>query len=66
MTVNKPVDHNGWRFYLNSYDRNHQSHITLTARRDPGDKFAVTGIIALIIGIALIFYVRPNNREKKA
>lgn len=62
MSVNKPADFNDWLFYLNSYDRWSLSYIVVTARRDPGRKTVITGILALMVGVAVIFYLgRPGK-----
>ena len=58
LVINKPVDAAGWRLYLNSYDSQAMRHVTLTLRRDPGDRMVVSGILGLMIGTALIFFIR--------
>jgi len=63
FTVNRPVNHKGWRFYLNDYDRENLGYIILSARKDPGDKAAVAGIIMIMVGIALLFYTRRPARR---
>ena len=57
MAMNKPVDFKGWRFYLNSYNPQAFNYIIVTARRDPGRKIAITGMILFMIGVAMIFYL---------
>jgi len=56
MAINKPVDFNGWRFYLNSYGPQSLNYIIVTARRDPGRKIAIAGMFGLMIGITTFFY----------
>jgi hypothetical protein len=58
LVINKPVDVAGWRLYLNSYDSQAMRHVTLTLRRDPGDRLVVAGVLGLMIGTALIFFIR--------
>ena len=58
MGTNHPVDEQGWRFYLNSYDPN---GIIITARNDPGNKIVVSGILAIMIGMPLIFFFRKRR-----
>lgn len=56
LTVNHPVEHRGWRFYLMSYDTEREQTVTLAARRDPGRKPVIGGIWALMIGTALLCF----------
>jgi hypothetical protein len=63
LAINAPVDMNGWRIYLNSYDPNAREYITITLRNDPGDILVVVGILGLMIGIAIIFFVRRRKRS---
>ncbi len=58
LVINQPVDVAGWRLYLNSYDSQARRHVTLTLRRDPGNHLVVVGILGLMIGTALIFFIR--------
>jgi len=61
LVINQPLDVAGWRIYLNSYDAQARQHITITLRRDPGDRIVVAGILGLMIGTATIFYVRKRK-----
>jgi hypothetical protein len=54
LAVNSPVSHRGWRFYLMSYDNEAERYVVLSARRDPGRRVVISGIWALMIGIALM------------
>jgi len=63
LVINQPVDVAGWRLYLNSYDSQAMRHVTLTLRRDPGDRMVVAGILGLMIGTALIFFVRRKPAQ---
>jgi hypothetical protein len=56
MATNKPVNFNKWLFYLSSYDPQSFSYIIVTARRDPGRKIAITGMLALFIGVTMTFW----------
>jgi cytochrome c biogenesis protein ResB len=60
LAVNAPVSHDGWRFYLMSYDRQAERYVVLTARRDPGRPFALAGIWALIVGVAAICFPKAG------
>ncbi|MBL7076730.1 MAG: hypothetical protein ISS31_04595 [Kiritimatiellae bacterium] len=61
LVINQPVDVAGWRLYLNSYDSQAMRHVTLTLRRDPGDPAVVAGVLGLMIGTALIFFIRRKR-----
>ncbi len=61
LSINHPFVLNGWRVYLNSYDRRTKSSVTLTIRRDPGNNLAVAGFYTIIIGTAFLFYVRKGG-----
>ncbi len=58
LVMNRPVEVAGWRLYLSSYDRQAGRYVVLTLRRDPGNHAAVTGIVGLMIGAALVFFTR--------
>jgi hypothetical protein len=58
LVINQPLSIGGWRMYLNSYDSKAHEHITITLRKDPGNGLVVVGILGLMIGTALIFFVR--------
>jgi len=60
LSTNHPIDEQGWRFYLNSYDPN---GIIITARNDPGNNIVVTGILAVMIGMPLIFFFRKRRNS---
>ncbi len=62
LAINAPVDVDGWRIYLNSYDPQAREFITITLRNDPGDLFVLAGILGLMIGSAIIFFVRRRTR----
>jgi len=60
LGTNHPVDEQGWRFYLNSYDMN---GIIITARRDPGNQIVIFGILAIMTGMPLIFFFRKRRKN---
>lgn len=60
LGTNHPIDEQGWRFYLNSYD---PKGIIITARNDPGNNIVVTGILAVMIGMPLIFFFRKRRKK---
>jgi len=61
LVINQPLDIAGWRLYLNSYDAQAHQHITITLRKDPGNALVEIGILGLMIGTALIFFVRKRK-----
>ncbi len=61
LVINQPLKINGWRLYLNSYDSAAHEHITVTLRNDPGNALVVVGILGLMIGTGLIFFVRKRK-----
>ncbi len=60
LGTNHPIDEQGWRFYLNSYDDN---GIIITARNDPGNNIVVAGILAVMIGMPIIFFFRKRRNN---
>jgi len=62
LAVNRPVSHAGWRFYLMDYDKRHRRYVVLKARRDPGRLFALGGMVAMMIGTALLCFGRKGRR----
>lgn len=63
LEVNHPVNYNGWRFYLGSYDREQNSYIVLTARRDPGTVFVIYGIWAVLLGTIILCFRKRNYMQ---
>jgi len=63
LAINAPVDEGGWRIYLTSYDRQAHEYIAITLRKDPGDRLVVAGIWGLMLGTALIFFIRRRARQ---
>ncbi|MDP6438440.1 MAG: hypothetical protein QGH74_02290 [Candidatus Brocadiia bacterium] len=61
LVINKPIDVAGWRIYLNSYDSQAMRHVTLTLRRDPGDRLVVAGVLGLMIGTVVTFFIRRKS-----
>jgi len=62
LAVNQPITHRGWRLYLMDYDRREFRYLDLLARRAPGRKLALIGIIGLMLGVAMIFYL-PKGKH---
>lgn len=62
VRVNHPLDYNGWRFYLVSYDTNQGTYVSFSARRDPGRLFVIYGIWANMIGTAFICFKRSKKK----
>lgn len=61
LQTNHPVNHHGWRLYLDSYDRDNGTAISITARHDPGDTAVVAGILMLMIGVPTLFFTRGDK-----
>jgi hypothetical protein len=61
VSINHPADYKGWRFYLMSYDQHNQSHVQLSARRDPGRKAVVTGIWLAIAGTFIFCFRKAGG-----
>jgi len=51
VKINYPIDYDGWRFYLMSYDHQGQKSITILAKKDPGIPFVTYGLWMLLIGV---------------
>lgn len=54
LAVNHPIEIQGWRFYLMSYDSQNRAYVVLTARRDPGRLAVVAGIWMVIVGTVML------------
>ncbi len=54
LEVNHPVNYQGWRFYLMSYDHESLGYVVLSARKDPGRLLVIWGIWVVLIGTGLI------------
>ena len=61
VKVNHPSEFQGWMFYLMSYDRQGQRHVTLMARRDPGRLLAIWGMVALMAGVVVMGFARRGG-----
>ena len=51
VKINYPIDYDGWRFYLMSYDQQRGQSITVLAKHDPGIPFVTYGLWMLLIGV---------------
>ncbi|MCK5834672.1 MAG: cytochrome c biogenesis protein ResB [Lentisphaeria bacterium] len=51
VKINYPIDYDGWRFYLMSYDKERGTSITVLAKNDPGIPFVTYGLWMLLIGV---------------
>jgi len=60
LEVNHPVNYNGWRFYLGSYDRAQNSYVVLTVRRDPGSVFVIYGMWVALFGTIILCFRKRN------
>ena len=56
LSVNHPVTHHGWRFYLMSYQKEPDLCIVLTVRKDPGRRAVIAGIYALMVGTCMLCF----------
>lgn len=65
MEVNKPVSHNGWKFYLLDYDKRDHRHVWISARKDPGAIFVVVGCWLLMIGTSMMCFGAPTLKGGK-
>ncbi|MHC4884645.1 MAG: cytochrome c biogenesis protein ResB [Planctomycetota bacterium] len=63
LAVNRPISLRGWRFYLMSYDSQHEKaqYLSLLARRDPGRWPVVVGIYMLLAGTFLLCLKRKGE-----
>jgi hypothetical protein len=60
LEVNHPVNYNGWRFYLGSYDSEQNSYVVLTAKRDPGTVFVIYGMWVALFGTIILCFRKRN------
>jgi len=61
LTVNHPVSHEGWRFYLMSYDEKARRSVVLSARRDPGRIAVIAGFWMLMAGVAVLCFRKTGG-----
>ncbi len=62
LAVNHPVEHGGWRFYLQDYGEQYGGYVVLSARRDPGRWLVIPGMYALMLGVAITCFHRRGAR----
>lgn len=58
LAMNRPAEFKGWLFYFTSYDSQSFQYVVLTARRDPGRLMTIAGILILMAGVIVMFYLR--------
>ena len=61
LSVNHPVNYQGWRFFLMSYDSEANNYVFLRARKDQGRYFVIIGIWLLIIGVGALGFRKQSN-----
>ena len=61
LWVNHPDRHNGWKLYLKSYT---DERVTLEAKRDPANAFAIAGLILCPVGTFLLC-LRPRKKREE-
>jgi len=61
LMVNHPVNYQGWRFYLMSYDQQMRRYIVLSARKDPGRKMVIAGLWSVILGVFGICFIKVEK-----
>ena len=66
LSVNRPVTHHGWRFFLMSYQEEPNLRIVLTARKDPGRRAVIAGIYALMAGTGMLCFSRTRSSHAGA
>jgi cytochrome c biogenesis protein ResB len=65
LTVNHPVDHEGWRFYLMSFGLRPERRVVLRARRAPGRPIVFLGMCILWVGVVVMCCRRDPGRERQ-
>ena len=63
--VNHPAEHGEWRFYLSDYDRDNVDprFVLVTIRTIPGLNLAVSGSYMLMLGVFVMYFMRPRRKE---
>lgn len=69
ISMNEPLDHNGYTFYQSSYSMDEEGNPTvsvLSVNHDPGRWVKYLGSLMLTLGILLMFYFKPvySGRSK--
>ncbi len=62
IAMNQPLNYKGYKFFQSSYSTDSRGEPTISifsVARDPGIGLKYTGSIVLIIGIIIMFYLRP-------
>jgi len=63
LVVNHPVVHDGWRFFLMSYDKESRRYVVLSARNDPGRNIVFSGIAMLMLGISITCFRKAGGNN---
>ncbi|OGV58109.1 MAG: hypothetical protein A2283_16230 [Lentisphaerae bacterium RIFOXYA12_FULL_48_11] len=63
LEVNHPVEHQGWRFFLMSYDTESRRYVVLGARSDPGRKVVFAGIAMLMLGCTIMCFRKSEGNN---
>ncbi len=62
--MNHPLKYAGYVFYQASFQRTPQGEVTiLSVARDPGMQLSFVGYCILVLGLVLIFFVKPYLRK---
>ncbi len=64
IRVNEPLRFGGYTFFQNSYDNQGLSWSGLQVVNDPGVPVIYFGFILLIVGLVMIFYVKPLTQRR--
>lgn len=68
ISMNKPLDHNGYRIFQASYiqDESVGEASVFSIAKNPGIKFIYSGAIIILIGVIILFYFHPFFTGKKS
>ncbi len=58
--VNDPLSYKGYSFYQANFRRDDPGYSGLQVVRDPGLPFVYTGLVMMVLGVIVIFYVHPS------
>ncbi len=67
ISMNKPLDHNGYRIFQASYiqDETLGEASVFSIAKNPGIRFIYSGAIIILIGVIILFYFHPFFTGKK-
>jgi cytochrome c biogenesis protein ResB len=67
ISMNRPLKHHGFRLFQSSYARNGGTEASIfSVSYDPGVSVVYTGFIIFIVGLVVIFYLKPVIRKAYA